>query len=385
MRLDHKIGIIGGGPAGSSMALYLASMNFDVCVFEKKLFPRETVCGEFLSHEVIAILKELNLYEKFLLLKPNKITKLKLFNSGKLTAESNFEFDAFSLKRSTFDNFLLSEAQQRGATVYQPAMISDIKKNKDCFNLYTEDKKHFFVEKLIAAFGKSNIVDRNTGRNNAIKKTGYNGVKFHIKDKTSEGFPSEEIHIYIEGGFYLGVSSPLAGELTFCYLENRISNKQNPYEKISKMFTCKNYEGLDYKIERNDFKNIKKYGIGKIYFGNKELVKDDVFYIGDSARVIAPLTGDGIGMAFETSKLLSSLLYEFEKKNWDTEYLKAIYINKWNHLFLPRLKLAKSIQNLVLKKSIRDLSLTAISLFPSVLNFLTKKTRSLKINLTENI
>jgi len=110
MRLDHKIGIIGGGPAGSSMALYLASMNFDVCVFEKKLFPRETVCGEFLSHEVIAILKELNLYEKFLLLKPNKITKLKLFNSGKLTAESNFEFDAFSLKRSTFDNFLLSEA-----------------------------------------------------------------------------------------------------------------------------------------------------------------------------------------------------------------------------------------------------------------------------------
>lgn len=375
----HKVGIIGGGPAGSSMALYLSRMNFDVCVFEKNLFPRETICGEFLSHEVIVILKELNLYEKFLLLKPNRITTLKLFNNGKLSLETDFDFDAFSLKRSVFDSFLLSEAKESGVRVYQPVEIIDVRKYEDSFELSSADEKHFFVKNLIAAFGKNNIMDRRLSRTNKIKKTGFNGLKFHINDNSSEGFPSNEIHIYVDDGIYCGVASPEPGQLNFCYLENRLANQRNPYKIISGIFDDKNYKGLSYKFERNEFNNIKKYGIGNIYFGPKELVKDDIFFIGDSARVIAPLTGDGIGMAFETSKLLSGLFYKFEQKNWEIKYLKSSYIKKWNSLFSSRLKLAKTIQNLILKKKVRDLSLTTIGLFPSLVNLFTNKTRNTKL------
>ena len=47
MEPDFDIGIIGGGPAGSSLAAYLAKAGVKCVVFERELFPRPHV-GESL-------------------------------------------------------------------------------------------------------------------------------------------------------------------------------------------------------------------------------------------------------------------------------------------------------------------------------------------------
>ncbi len=45
--VDFDVGIIGGGPAGSAMACYLAKAGVRCAVFERSLFPRPHV-GESL-------------------------------------------------------------------------------------------------------------------------------------------------------------------------------------------------------------------------------------------------------------------------------------------------------------------------------------------------
>ena len=40
---DFEVGIIGGGPAGSSMAAYLAKAGINCVVFERELMPRPHV------------------------------------------------------------------------------------------------------------------------------------------------------------------------------------------------------------------------------------------------------------------------------------------------------------------------------------------------------
>jgi len=48
-RYDADVIVVGGGPAGSSAAYWMASAGLDVLILEKAQFPREKVCGDGLT------------------------------------------------------------------------------------------------------------------------------------------------------------------------------------------------------------------------------------------------------------------------------------------------------------------------------------------------
>ena len=56
---DFDVAIIGGGPAGSSMAAYLAKAGVSCVVFERELFPRPHV-GESLVPSSTRVFKDLD-------------------------------------------------------------------------------------------------------------------------------------------------------------------------------------------------------------------------------------------------------------------------------------------------------------------------------------
>ena len=55
----YDIAVIGGGPAGTSAAITAARAGARVLLLERGSFPRQKVCGEFVSSESLELLQNL--------------------------------------------------------------------------------------------------------------------------------------------------------------------------------------------------------------------------------------------------------------------------------------------------------------------------------------
>ncbi|MFP3901120.1 MAG: geranylgeranyl reductase family protein [Acidimicrobiia bacterium] len=57
----HDVLVIGGGPAGSAAGFWLAKAGHDVCVVERKSFPRDKTCGDGLTPRAVHQLRDMGL------------------------------------------------------------------------------------------------------------------------------------------------------------------------------------------------------------------------------------------------------------------------------------------------------------------------------------
>src|SRR6516164_5559382 len=148
---DFDVGIIGGGPAGSSMGSYLAKAGITSVVFEREVFPRPHV-GESLVPSSNRVLNELGLFEKMEAHKfPKKYGAAWTSASGHLLGHNFKGMDIFQelepnsyaevrfaereqpgvdrpytyhVDRGLFDKMLLDHAAELGAVVHEGTRVT---------------------------------------------------------------------------------------------------------------------------------------------------------------------------------------------------------------------------------------------------------------------
>jgi 1H-pyrrole-2-carbonyl-[peptidyl-carrier protein] chlorinase len=148
MEPDFDVGIIGGGPAGSSLAAYLAKAGAKCVVFEKELFPRPHV-GESLVPSSTRVLSELGFLDKMEDAKfPRKYGAVWTANEQSRVYDVDWDglnpdchaqvrFDereqpgvdknyTYHVDRGKFDLLLLQHASQLGAAVYEGVRVSGV-------------------------------------------------------------------------------------------------------------------------------------------------------------------------------------------------------------------------------------------------------------------
>src|SRR5437763_8723051 len=64
MNYTYDIAVVGAGPAGSSAAIRLALAGKRVLLVEKERFPRQKLCGEFISPECLEHFAELGVLDE---------------------------------------------------------------------------------------------------------------------------------------------------------------------------------------------------------------------------------------------------------------------------------------------------------------------------------
>ena len=113
MRTVH---VVGGGPAGAMAALAAIRTGATVRIFEKSIFPRHKVCGEFLSPGILTILRRAGCEAAFLKLRPAILREMHLHFGARVIRDVLPE-PAYGLSRYELDHLLLQRAGSAGAEV----------------------------------------------------------------------------------------------------------------------------------------------------------------------------------------------------------------------------------------------------------------------------
>ncbi|HEU4391821.1 MAG TPA: NAD(P)/FAD-dependent oxidoreductase [Blastocatellia bacterium] len=129
----YDVIVIGGGPAGSSVASILSREGRKVVLFEKEVFPRHHI-GESLMTDTYFTFQRMGILEK---LKQSPFVRkysVQFANHSGRESRPFYFFEAnhhesavtWQVTRAVFDKLLIEHAAEQGATVYQGTPIKQV-------------------------------------------------------------------------------------------------------------------------------------------------------------------------------------------------------------------------------------------------------------------
>src|SRR5215210_4192262 len=130
---NYDVIVVGGGPAGSTVASILAREGRRVVLFEKEVFPRHHI-GESLMTDTYRTFQRMGLLEK---LKASPFVRkysVQFANPAGKESRPFYFFEAihhesavtWQVTRSLFDKMLIEHAAEQGASVHQGTAVRQV-------------------------------------------------------------------------------------------------------------------------------------------------------------------------------------------------------------------------------------------------------------------
>jgi flavin-dependent dehydrogenase len=106
--------VVGGGPAGSSLARVLRRAGLDVTVMDRSTFPRDKVCAGWITPAVVKTLDlDLEAYGRGRVLQPILGFRVGVIGGTEVETRRGDEPISFGIRRCEFDHYLLARSGAR--------------------------------------------------------------------------------------------------------------------------------------------------------------------------------------------------------------------------------------------------------------------------------
>ena len=353
--------IVGGGLAGLTSAIHLSKFQQRVLLIEKNSYPKHKVCGEYISNEVLPYLNSLGINP--IKEGAKKISKVQVSTTKGNLIKGVLPLGGFGMSRYFLDSLLLKKARVNGVQVLKDSVDSICFKN-GVFSVQTKDSKSFQSKIAIGAFGKRSELDLKMNRKFIQKKSPYLAVKLHVKGD----FPENLIALHNFKGGYCGVSKVENNSINLCYITEYHSFKKHKNIKDFQeqvVFKNKHLKKI-FKESTSVFE--KPLTISQISFETKNPVENHIIMCGDTAGMIHPLCGNGMGMAITSARLASERILQFLNGEIKTrESLEKQYFKDWNKEFKTRLKTGHFISRLFRSETVSQIAYSILKLIPFLL------------------
>ena len=352
--------IVGGGLAGLTSAIHLSQFNQQVLLIEKNAYPKHKVCGEYISNEVLPYLNSLGIDP--IKNGAKEISKVELTTVKSNQIHGELPLGGFGMSRYCIDELLATKALKNGVTILQDS-AEEIRFDQDSFRITTKSKQNFTAKVVIGAFGKRSNLDVKMNRKFIQKKSPYLAVKMHVQGD----FPEDHVALHNFKGGYCGVSKVENDSINLCYIVSFSAFKK--YKNITEFQKAVVYKNTFLNQVFKESKPVfeKPLTISQISFETKNPVEDHIIMCGDTAGMIHPLCGNGMGMAISSAKIATEELLRFLNNEISRTELEKNYLRNWNKEFKARLRVGHFIAWLFRNQFISEVAYSILKRGPSLL------------------
>ena len=276
--------VIGGGPAGTATGITAARAGKRALLLERGRLPRHKVCGEFISSEATALLRELlGAGGAELLAAAPIVGEARLYVDGR-TLSAPVSPPALSLPRFALDQALWHAAEEAGCTCRQEAPVDEVTR-MDGFEVRCGDRK-FQSDAVVSASGRWSNLTRVAQAPTAPR---WLGVKAHFR----EARPHPSVDLYFFDGGYCGVQPIGEDAVNACAMV-----RADAASTLDQVFAR---HGELWRRSRDWEPITEPVTTAPLVFREPAPISDiGVLNAGDAAGFIDPFAGDGIAIALRS-------------------------------------------------------------------------------------
>lgn len=335
--MEVDVAVIGAGPAGSTLAALLASRGVKVALTDREAFPRDKLCGEFLSYDALPIVD---------LLGVDLGDAPHVEHCRVVSRHATYEFDlphaARGVARMTLDELLHRAAVREGATPVTETVTS----------LKTIDAKV-----IAGAWGRWGRFDAQLGRGFVRDRAHRNfGFKRHYHGPTTNVI---ELHSFRRG--YLGVNSVDGGVVNICGLvhASRLTGHKGRWDAFVETIRAEE-PALDAMYAKHAPAQEQFLSSEPVIFRARSAVEEGIFMVGDASGVIDPLTGNGMAMAMQSALLAAPLILRLLQSPGDRPRIENEYRERHRAMFAPRIRWSRAVARLLSNPALLDIAIRTV-------------------------
>ena len=294
--------IVGGGPAGSMLAMRLADAGLPVTLLEKEAMAHHKVCGEFLSHEAVEYLQQAGLAPGELGAAPIRFVRL---STGSRVAYAKLPFRAFSLSRYVLDTVMLERAEERGCDVKRGICVEKIEPRGEAWMVQLRDGRTVRAQNVFLANGKH---DLHGWKRNKGKQCDLVGFKMHWQlNPVQTKAMRDLIELFLFPGGYGGLSLIETETANLCLVVQRAQLQRiGPWGELLAAILSENPHLLQ-RMQGAEALWEKPLAVSSIPYGYLVNQPCGIWCLGDQAAVVPSFTGDGLAIALHSGALASEM------------------------------------------------------------------------------
>jgi menaquinone-9 beta-reductase len=351
------VAIVGGGPAGSTCGAFCAAAGLRTIVVEREKFPREKVCGDCLNPACWPVLRRLDLADRVRALPHARLERVEFVTiSGRVVTVDlpRGEGAEIAIKRSLLDDLLLKRARELGAEIREESILTAVSKMWGGNWKFDIVRETFGARCLVGADGRNSTVARLC---NLLPRPERERVALQAHIPLPRDFGNRVVLQLLPEG-YSGQAPVNENELNLCLVGT-------PPTISALRHWAEQHFGLGADQSWRTITPLTRTPIPSAH--------DNLFFIGDAARVVEPFTGEGIFYALRSGELAADALVKIARGE-DRQSVSREFVRAHAAMYRGRLWINELARAAVL--SPRTASALLDSPFPSraILRTLTRRT-----------